>query len=285
MSTLGWSGPRVHVTISARDGPPGRYFARPGASALHSGARRALGRGAGGRSRAHRGVPPALSPDRPHRPSGRAASRALLPTSSERRRWLEPVRGRPLRPVGDDQDLLRDEDGGRGPRRPRPAGGPRAHSRHGRPRQGQRVRQDPARAVRRVRLERRADHAGRDHAAAAAVLPVQYLRGLLLVALRDRAAARHHGPKADQVAAPPPVARRAVADPARADEPALPAGARAVLLAGPVLEELLHRRRRRPEDLGALLAAPAAQARDRGGPAMAGGAPRGTGWAGWHLSG
>ena len=56
-------------------------------------------------------------------------------------------------------------------------------------------------------------------------------------------------------------------------------------LARSVLEELLHRRRRRAQDLGALLAAAAAQARDRGGPAVAGGAAGGAGRAGRHLPG
>ena len=73
---------------------------------------------------------------------------------------------------------------------------------------------------------------------------------------------------------PAPVARRAVAGAARGDEPALSARARALQLARPLLEELLHRRRRRPQDLGALLAAAAAQARDRGGAGLAGGAAR-----------
>ena len=49
-----------------------------------------------------------------------------------------------------------------------------------------------------------------------AVLPLQHLRGLVLVALRDRAAAHHHGPQADQVAAVLAVPRRAVAGAPRA---------------------------------------------------------------------
>ena len=63
--------------------------------------------------------------------------------------------------------------------------------------------------------------------------------------------------------------------PRATNEPALPASAGAVLLARSVLEERLHRRRRRAQDLGALLAAAAAQAGDRRGPAVAGGAAGG----------
>src|SRR6185295_17936675 len=259
----GSPGPTVHVSICPRDGPPRRDFARPDPPPVPPGPRRTLDRRAGGRLGAHGRGPAAPSPHRPGRPRARAAGRPLLETPPERRWWLEPFRRRPLGPVGDHQDLLRPQDGGGERGGPHAGGGPRANPRDGRADARQRVLQDPARALRRVRLERRADDAGGDHAATAAVLPVQHLRGLVLVALRDRAAADHHGPQADQVAAAAEVARRAVAGAARAGQPALPAGAGAVLVARPVLEELLHRRGRRAEDLGALLAAAAAQAGDR----------------------
>src|SRR2546427_7091861 len=42
-------------------------------------------------------------------------------------------------------------------------------------------------------------YARRDHATAAAVLPVQHLRGLVLVADGDRPAPDHHGPEAGEV--------------------------------------------------------------------------------------
>src|SRR2546422_10440710 len=79
--------------------------------------------------------------------------------------------------------------------------------------------------------------------------------------------------------------RRAVARGARAHEPALPARAGAVLLARPLLEIVLHRGRRRAQDLGALLAAAAAQARRRRRARVAGGAHGGARRPRRHLSG
>src|SRR5262249_41622166 len=134
------------------------------------------------------------------------------------------------------------------------------------------------------RLERRAGDAGRDHAAAPGVL-LQYVRGLLLVADRHRSPSGHHGPQAGEVADPRTVAGRAVAGDARAGQPALSAHAKALLVAQPALEELLHRRRRRPQNLGAFFATPVPPARPRGGPGLAGAASRGLGRPRWHLSG
>src|SRR2546427_443998 len=117
-------------------------------------------------------------------------------------------------------------------------------------------------------------YARRDHATAAAVLPVQHLRGLVLVADGDRPAPDHHGPEAGEVVAASPLAGRALARAAGEDEPPFPARARAVQLAEALLEERLHRRGRRPQDLGALHHASAPQACGRGGARVARGAAR-----------
>src|SRR5262249_13770545 len=113
--------------------------------------------------------------------------------------------------------------------------------------------------------------AGRDHAAAGAVFPLKHLGGVALVAPGDRAVAHHQGPQAGPVAAAAPDARRALARGTRAHEPAVSPRARAVFVAWFVLEVVLHRRGRWSQDLGTLLAAAAAQARDRGGTRVAGG--------------
>src|SRR5262249_62382738 len=101
----------------------------------------------------------------------------------------------------------------------------------------------------------------RGNLAAPAVVRLQPLRRIVLVAARDRSPARHHGPQAREVAARAPVARRAVAGAPRAREPAVSPRARAAGMALAVLEELLHRRGRRPQDLGTLLAPTAPQSR------------------------
>src|SRR5207245_4176289 len=114
---------------------------------------------------------------------------------------------------------------------------------------------------------------------------LQPLRGFLLVAHRHRSPARHHGPQAGEVAAPRAVAGRAVAGAARASQPALSADAEAVLVARPPLEELLHRRRRRVEDLGALLAPTVPSPGPGGGTSLARGTTGGLGRPRRHLSG
>src|SRR3989475_8864659 len=115
-------------------------------------------------------------------------------------------------------------------------------------------------------------YARRDHATAAAVLPVQHLRGLVLVADGDRPAPDHHGPEAGEVAAASPLAGRALARVAGEDEPPLPARARAVQLAEALLVERLHRSGRRPQDLGPLHHASGPQSSRRGGARVARGA-------------
>src|SRR5207247_4918476 len=147
-----------------------------------------------------------------------------------------------------------------------------ADPRDGRAGQDQRLHENPARVVRGVRLERRAHDARRDHAVPPR-LALQHLRGLVLVAHGHRPAPHPDGPQAGEVPPERALARRALAGAARAREPALPARAAAVSLAWALLEELLHRRRRRPEDLGTVFTAAAAQARARDGAALARRAP------------
>src|SRR5438309_320817 len=275
----------LHVNISGRDGSRRGGRSRPAPPPLAPGGRWSLGRRARGRPRADRRGPAPTPPRRSRRSRRRAARRDISDEAAERGRRLEPLRGRPLRSLRDDQDLLRDEDGRRVAGGSGDATRGRPHPRDGRAGRGQRLLQDPAGPVRRVRLERRADDARGDHAAAHAVLPLQHLRGLVLVPLRDRAAADRDGPQARQVAVASPHPRRALARGAGAHEPAFSARAGAVLVARPLLEVVLHRGGRRAQDLGALLAPAAAQARHRGGARVAGGAHGGARRSGWHLSG
>src|SRR5262252_1059438 len=194
-----------------REGPAGRDRARPGAPARPTGSRWPLGRSARSQHDDHLRAAAALSSSRSGQSRPANARRSLPKEPAASRRRLQPLRGGPGESLGDDQGVLRDEDGGPAAERPDDGRGAVAHPRDGRSGEGRRVHEDPAGPLRRVRLERRADDAGRNHAAAAALLPVQHLRDLVLVADRAGAVARADGPQAREVAAAPSLARRALA--------------------------------------------------------------------------
>src|SRR5262249_26102501 len=152
-----------------REGPAGRDRARPGAPARPTGSRRSLGRSARSQLDDHFRAAAALPSPRPGQSRPPGARRPLPQGRAASRRRLQSLRGRSGQPVGDDQGVLRDEDGRRAAERSHDGRGAVADPRDGRPGQGRRVHEDLAGALRRVRLERGADDAGRDHAAAAAV--------------------------------------------------------------------------------------------------------------------
>src|SRR4029450_13717695 len=92
------------------------------------------------------------------------------------------------------------------------------------------------------------------------------------------------GPQAGAPDAARPPPRRALDGAAHGGEPAHRTDAAAVLAEDVPLEELLHRRGRRAEGLGAAGTAPPARPRARSGPAMARGASRGARRPGRDLS-
>ena len=179
----GWAS--RHVTISARDGPRRTRSSAPSVTSLDPAA--PDGHWVGeleADAHHHHRVPALLSPHRPGQPRPRARRRRA---TCKRRQIPDGgwslFEGGPVRISRRPSRRTSPEDGRR--RRSAIRSWWRARERireMGGPAKARRVHQDPAGAVRRVRLERRAHDARRDHAAAAPVLPVQHLRGLVLVA-------------------------------------------------------------------------------------------------------
>ena len=98
---------------------------------------------------------------------------------------------------------------------------------------------------------------------------LQHLRGLLLVADGPRPAPDPHGPPSPSPGCRAPGGSTSCGARRASGEPRLPGVCRAVL-GSLFVEELLHRRRRLPQGLGAPSAPPLARPRDRGGPRLAG---------------
>ena len=151
---------------------------------------------------------------------------------------------------------------GRPPHGPGPDAGPRVDPGPGWTDPGERLHEDHARPLRPVSVGWRARDAGRDHALAPVVV-LQPLGDLVLVEDGPDPAPHRDGP------------------PARAPRPARPGPGRAVGASPPprrpglrpprlrVVEELLHRRRRLPQDVGGLRAPALAGPRDPRGARLA----------------